>query len=915
MRISQTSIILTALVALMSVSTRASAQMGACCEDTLGTCVVDVVPADCAMLGQRFLENGQCADFAPACGVGVCCTTTGCVQSDFLTCVASSDGLFWWPGRLCADFDCTDCDGNMQPDSIEIELDPSLDCNQNGILDRCEIDASSTALGGPFFCTSGDCASDCNNNGVIDECDIYVYTSAPGGPYFCLTGCDPDCNNNGVPDACDIDPTDPDGNGDVSADTLDPIGVPDECRRWTGAVNDLWSEANNWLPPSVPNNTMAEQYSVVIDGSIDAPSANVEADLDVTISSLVLRDHSTLTLAPGNLTLDGVNGMVNEGVLLIPDSRTFHANTSFRIRGADGVIRLAGPSASVTSTIPAIITNEVGVEGRGLINADLRNAVIGAITANDPGQTDDGMLVIAGQMTFNNGALVARSRATLMIATDIHEELGGMSSILADGANVTVGDGGDDGDDPETVDGCGPIFLKPTDLTTFILNRGELLNFTLWEIGDDAFTQPNQRAIFDVVNGSTGIVQGPINVRRNGTLRIDASRVAARLFSLDSGATFEVTGGAELTARGRFVIGGADEALFSFEPGTSLVFQGGAVLCGQAPWDRTLEAAGRDVGPALADGGYDNNFDFAELRVEAGGALQLVDEIDNGNRPLDGFEAVYCDTLTLEDGATLLLNGLALYAGGQRITPGPFGAGEVVDRQACCLPGDACVFEIPECCASMSGEALGVGSQCNSGGGGACPPLGACCLQNESCVFVTPAVCVTQGGAYRGDDVACAAVDCTTPDPQPAPQGACCISDGTCNETTQADCEDGGASYRGDNTLCANTDCSTSGPAPAPAPLGACCFGDNSCSDLSSDDCTAMNGEYLGSNTNCGVVDCANISGAPAPDVATEAPFIDDAICRLLRQSLCGVPGCAPCGAISLLLTFVGIRRMRRRRR
>ncbi|MCA9254536.1 MAG: hypothetical protein KDA33_02815, partial [Phycisphaerales bacterium] len=222
---------------------------------------------------------------------------------------------------------------------------------------------------------------------------------------------------------------------------------------------------------------------------------------------------------------------------------------------------------------------------------------------------------------------------------------------------------------------------------------------------------------------------------------------------------------------------------------------------------------------------------------------------------------------------------------------------------------------IPDCCAALSGAALGVGSQCNSGGGGACPPLGACCLPNETCVFVTPAVCVTQGGAYRGDDVACAAVDCTRPDPQPAPQGACCISDGTCNETTQADCEDGGASYRGDNTLCANTDCSTSGPAPAPAPLGACCLGDNSCSDLSSDDCTAMNGEYLGSNTNCGVVDCANISGLPAPDVATEAPFIDDAICRLLRQSLCGVPGCAPCGAISLLLTFVGIRRMRRRRR
>jgi len=37
-----------------------------------------------------------------------------------------------------------------------------------------------------------------------------------------------DCNDNGVPDDCDVDPTDPDGDGQVSAD-CNVNGIPDEC--------------------------------------------------------------------------------------------------------------------------------------------------------------------------------------------------------------------------------------------------------------------------------------------------------------------------------------------------------------------------------------------------------------------------------------------------------------------------------------------------------------------------------------------------------------------------------------------------------------------------------------------------------------------------------------------------------------
>jgi hypothetical protein len=57
--------------------------------------------------------------------------------------------------------------------------------------------------------------ADCNDNGVPDANDIANGTSE-------------DCNDNFIPDECDIDPSDPDGDGEVSND-LNENGIPDEC--------------------------------------------------------------------------------------------------------------------------------------------------------------------------------------------------------------------------------------------------------------------------------------------------------------------------------------------------------------------------------------------------------------------------------------------------------------------------------------------------------------------------------------------------------------------------------------------------------------------------------------------------------------------------------------------------------------
>lgn len=854
---------------LLLVVQPAKAQTGACCRDFDGTCTEGVASADCAGFSQRFIDGGTCADFGDTCGVGACCTPTGCIEATRTICLTSAGGFFWRPGA-CDGLDCGDCDGDSRPDALEIESLPSLDCNQNGLLDTCEIDPADGAPGGPYFCTTGDCAVDCNNNGIPDECEIYEYTSAPGGPYYCPDNCAADCNNNGIPDECDIDAADPDGNGEVSDDLIAPIGVPDECRMWVGTVNDLWSEANNWMPPTVPNNSPTEKFSVVIDGSVDGPSAVVEADGNVIISSLILRDMSTLTLTEQSLSIDGKDGIINEGVLVVPEGHSLNALDSFRIRGNGGVIQLDGDDARLTSGVPgALITNEVEVQGRGVVEANFRNASTGSVRANDPGPMGTSSLQITGLNTINNGALIAELAASLHIFTSVTEEPNEMSSISALGATVVIGDG-DDGDDPDTVDGCGPIVLSPLDRTVFRLNRARLINFTLWRIGDNALTGPTQTALFELVNGSSGLVMGPVLVKNNGTLTLSESDVDAESFLLDGGATLSVDADSSLTVRGAFQSMATDESLISFSSGSELIFEGGTRLCGGDAWERTLEAASMNLGAASGGGGYENNFDFATLRLAAGANVSLVDAIDNGNRPADGSEAVYCDTLIIESGATLFLNGISLFVGGVQIAPGPFGAGVVVDVAACCLPTNTCTNEIPDCCVALNGEPNASGIRCSGVLATDCPPdpgappTGACCLPNETCLPATTAGCAGLNGAYQGNGADCAAVDCSASPPSPVPTGACCFLDESCDVRTAANC-------------------------------------------------TASNGEYLGDDTDCTESNCPPIEGQTGKPQPINQDLLDEAFCRLVRRALCGVPECAPC-LIGTMATMVGIRRMRRRR-
>ena len=136
---------------------------------------------------------------------------------------------------------------------------------------------------------------DCNNNSTPDVCEIDAGSSAPGGPFECTNDCDPDCNNNGVPDACDI----------ASSESEDCNGnnVPDDCE----ATVNVTLTAN---PPDggtvTPDGTM--QYPICTNISIEANpvqgrclsswSVDVGAapvDVDMAQTTVIADENKTVT--------------------------------------------------------------------------------------------------------------------------------------------------------------------------------------------------------------------------------------------------------------------------------------------------------------------------------------------------------------------------------------------------------------------------------------------------------------------------------------------------------------------------------------------------------------------------------------------------------------------------------------------
>ena len=143
----------------------------------------------------------------------------------------------------------SDCNGNGLLDTCEIDAGYAQDCEGNRIPDECEYAPTDCDSDGvPDACAlAKHLVPDCNGNSIPDGCDIAAGTAADidhnGVPDSCKPDCDNDglpdpyeiasgfeldCNHNTVPDSCEIQS----GLGDCDAD-----GIPDSCELAGGAAD------------------------------------------------------------------------------------------------------------------------------------------------------------------------------------------------------------------------------------------------------------------------------------------------------------------------------------------------------------------------------------------------------------------------------------------------------------------------------------------------------------------------------------------------------------------------------------------------------------------------------------------------------------------------------------------------------
>lgn len=163
-----------------------------------------------------------------------------------------------------------DCNGNNNPDNLDISGGDSDDTNFDGIPDECQ---------------------DCDGNGTLDPAESNLTTDANENGV--LDVCEPDCNGNGVPDITDIDGGAADVNGNL---------IPDECE------------------PDCDGNGTADYTEILADGSLDLDRNRV-LDSCQDCDGNLQTDYLDMQRA-GNVFVASSNGSIRE----------YHAESGVPIR-------------------------------------------------------------------------------------------------------------------------------------------------------------------------------------------------------------------------------------------------------------------------------------------------------------------------------------------------------------------------------------------------------------------------------------------------------------------------------------------------------------------------------------------------------------------------------------------------------
>jgi hypothetical protein len=282
------------------------------------------------------------------------------------------------------------------------------------------------------------------------------------------------------------------------------------------------------------------------------------------------------------------------------------------------------------------------------------------------------VLQASGQWT-NTGTIELESNGSTLSAIALEDGLGLSGAgalVLQDNGALIASAGPIFNEAMHTIRGYGQILTNVVNNGTVVADQsGSTLT-----LGGQAKSGA-AGGVFRVENGGTLLVATNISGMADldvvdGTVTVDGGTLSVNNVNLSASAEFEAMN--DVTVGGNFSFAMTSEADLAISATKKLAMNGGVeAVPGDPATYATLEVGGLDLGdtPAVppnggdvvADpAGFSNNFALPRLTLGANAKVNLVDDIDNGNRA-GGSEAIYVDVLTLGNNAILNLNGLSLY--------------------------------------------------------------------------------------------------------------------------------------------------------------------------------------------------------------------------------------------------------------
>ncbi|MCH8242497.1 MAG: right-handed parallel beta-helix repeat-containing protein, partial [Planctomycetes bacterium] len=616
-----------------------------------------------------------------------------------------------------------DCNNNSNLDSCDIASGSSSDCNNNGVPDSCDIasgtsdDCNDGGLGNgiPDECDIANCplnfegspqdCDDCNNNEVLDECDIF------GGSSL-------DDDMNGRPDECkDFDDA-PDRSGGQNL-----IVGP----------GSSWGLDTNWEGDTRPDETNSVIIDSTVAAGSRRVAFVVDLDISASVASARLLGGSTLNVTGGfeeDLTI-GTDGIFVQGDIATNASSILNVSNDRVVDVPSGPITIGAAGEIVSSNDTDPNTNSLVATSIDIRNGSCECPATsgGSLTLNGTSIETTGDVVLVPQIgaicTTSCGLSRGGTTPPILEATASFASIGGdltmnaregaggarggttppilrilAGSLFDVGGSVTINDGEAT---PGARGGTTPPILKLDSSTLSAVG-----DFTMNGRGGDSFARGGTTPPILEAQSAFMTIGGDFTV--NGPDRPSAGRGGTtppilKLFNteLTIEGDFSLTGQVDLQGSvGReagpvtsLLLGGNfnNHSLSpaTFDLSTNLVTMDGN------PQPQTMEAAGENRGAGTLD--LADNYLIGELVIASDADVTLSDSFDNDGLGQTVPEVQYVDTLTIRPGGTLTIVDTTLFYSNlngdvESIIEVGFGlARELFPSlpEACCLPSLVCV--------------------------------------------------------------------------------------------------------------------------------------------------------------------------------------------------------------------------------